>query len=137
MTIPTVDTLRTGHRRLDKRIEQAEQVIQAMRAGAVLHMQLAKAGPRWALSNGRQVTDDVAKLVVTSSSIVGDGDALFGECQAQTFRWWQERNDDLARQPANLLTATAATASRRPHPRTARRAQDLVTAIRTALHFTR
>jgi hypothetical protein len=93
MTNQTVDSLRAGRRRLETRvgrIEQAKQVLDEMRAGAVLHLQHAKAGPRWALSNGRQVTDDVAKLVVTSASVVGVGDALFGECQAQTFRWWQE-----------------------------------------------
>jgi hypothetical protein len=90
VTIHTADSLRNGRRRLDERIEKADQVIREMRAGAVLHLQHAKSGPRWALSNGRQVTDDIAKLVVASASVVGVGDALFGECQAQTFRWWQE-----------------------------------------------
>jgi hypothetical protein len=58
-----------------------------MRTGAVLHTR--EVGPAWALPNGRQVTDDIAKLVVASASVVGSA-MLFGECQAQTFRWWQE-----------------------------------------------
>jgi hypothetical protein len=92
MTIHTVDSLRAGRLRLEKRvgrIEQADQVIREMRAGATLHLQHAKTGPRWAMSNGRQVTDEIAKLVTASSSVVGDGDALFDGCQAQTFHWWQ------------------------------------------------
>jgi hypothetical protein len=93
MTIHTPGSLRAGRRRLEARVgrlEQAEQVIREMRDGAALHLQHAKSGPRWALSNGHQVSDDIAKLVVASASVVGVGDALFGECQAQTFRWWQE-----------------------------------------------
>jgi hypothetical protein len=42
------------------------------------------------LSNGREVSDSIAKLVVASSSVVGVGDALFDGCPAQTFRWWRE-----------------------------------------------
>lgn len=93
MPVHTVDTLRAGRRRLEARvgrIDQAKQILDEMRNGAVLHLQHAKSGPRWVLSTGRQVTDDIAKLVVASASVVGVGDALFGECQAQTYRWWQE-----------------------------------------------
>ena len=93
MTIHTTDSLRAGRRRLAERvgrIEQADQVIREMRVGARLHLQHAKTGPCWVLSTGRPVTDTIAQLVITSSSVVGDGDALFDDCSAQTFRWWQE-----------------------------------------------
>jgi hypothetical protein len=91
--IPTVSTLRAAGRRLTKRvgrIEQAEAVLNEMRAGAALHLQHTKHGPCWALSNGRQVSDDVAKLVTASSSVVGVGDELFEGVTSQTFRWWRE-----------------------------------------------
>jgi hypothetical protein len=47
-------------------------------------------GPHWSLSNGREVADAAAKLVVASGSIIDCGDALFADVAAQTFRWWRE-----------------------------------------------
>jgi hypothetical protein len=91
--IPTPATLRATHRRLAKRVgrlEKAAAVIDEMRAGAALHLQYTRSGPLWVLSNGREVSDGIAKLVVASSSVVGVGDALFDGCPAQTFRWWRE-----------------------------------------------
>ena len=93
MTVHTVSSLRATHRRLAKRVgrlEKADAVLAEMRAGAALHLQYTKQGPCWALSNGRQVSDAIAKLVTASSSVTGVGDALFDGCPAQTFRWWRE-----------------------------------------------
>jgi hypothetical protein len=81
------------HRRLAtrvERIEQADQVLADMRAGATLHLQHAKAGPQWALSNGRRVANDIAQLVIASASVVGVGDSLFNDAASQTWRWWRE-----------------------------------------------
>jgi hypothetical protein len=91
--IHTPDRLRAARRRLTKRvglIEKAKAVLAEMQAGAALHLQYTKQGPCWALSTGRQVSDDVARLVTASASVVGVGDALFDGCPAQTFRWWRE-----------------------------------------------
>jgi hypothetical protein len=91
--IHTPDSLRATHRRLARRVgplEQAELVLEEMRAGAALHLQHTKQGPAWTLSNGRPVSDTIAKLVIASASVVGVGDALFDGYPAQTFRWWRE-----------------------------------------------
>jgi hypothetical protein len=92
MTIHTSDSLRTTHRRLAKRVgrlEKAAAVMAVMRdTGVALHLQHTKQGPCWTLSNGTPVPDSIAKLVTTSSSVTGVGDALFRDCLAQTFRWW-------------------------------------------------
>jgi hypothetical protein len=91
MTIHTPATLRATQRRLANRVgrlEKAAGVLSAMRAGAALHLQHTKHGPCWALSNGRQISDDIAKLVIASSSVIGVGDALFDGAPSQTFRWW-------------------------------------------------
>jgi hypothetical protein len=90
--IPTVTTLRAARRRLAKRvghIEQAQLVLAQMQAGAALHLSFTRSGPQWALSNGRQVSDEVAKLVVSSASVIGVGDSLFAEAASQTWRWWK------------------------------------------------
>jgi hypothetical protein len=91
--IHTPDRLRAARRRLTKRvgrIEKAKAVQAEMQAGAALHLSFTRSGPQWVLSNGREVPDSIAKLVVASSSIVGVGDALFDGCPAQTFRWWRK-----------------------------------------------
>jgi hypothetical protein len=90
MTIHTVSSLRAKRHRFETRLEKAEIVLAAMRHGCSLHLEYRKQGPRWALSNGREVPDNVAKLVIASSSVVGVGDALFEGAPSQTFRWWRE-----------------------------------------------
>jgi hypothetical protein len=83
----------TIHRRLANRVgrlKTAELVLAEMRNGVALHLQHTKHGPCWALSNGTPVPDSIAQLVITSSSIVGVGDALFDGVASQTFRWWRE-----------------------------------------------
>jgi hypothetical protein len=89
MTIHTPASLRTTNRRLARRVgrlEKADAVLAEMRAGAALHLQHTKHGPCWTLSNGRPVSDTIAKLVVASASVEGVGDALFEGYLAQTFR---------------------------------------------------
>ena len=73
-------------RRLDRERKQAEVVISAMRDGAALHRQLGKQ-PRWFLSTGRAVADQIAQLVIFHHQVVGVGDSLFGPSLSQTFRW--------------------------------------------------
>jgi hypothetical protein len=88
MTIPTI-SLRNQRRRVETRMEKAELVLAKMRAGCALHLEFRKQGPRWALSNGCEVSDAVAQLVIASSSVVGVGDALFENAACQTYRWWR------------------------------------------------
>jgi hypothetical protein len=95
MTIHTTASLRATYRRLAKRvgrIEQANAVLAQMRQhSAALHLQHAKQGPCWALSNGAPVPDSIARLVIASASVTGVGDALFRDCRAQTYRWWNAK----------------------------------------------
>jgi hypothetical protein len=90
--IPTVATLRTRNRRIDRKLATAQLVLAEMRNGAALHLTHARGGPIWALSTGKQITDHVARLVIASSNVVGVGDALFAGCRAQTYRWWSEES---------------------------------------------
>jgi hypothetical protein len=97
MTIPIPDSLCATRRRLTRRVgrlEKADAVLAEMRAGAALHLSFTRSGPQWVLSNGRQVSDTIAKLVTASASVVGVGDALplFDDsAAAQTWRWWDCR----------------------------------------------
>jgi hypothetical protein len=67
---------------------KAELVLTKMRTGAVLQLTYGRFGPHWTL-NGEQISDDVAKLVTGSSSVVGARDGLFDDAPAQTWRWWR------------------------------------------------
>jgi len=79
MPIRNATALRSRNRRLDRNLNRAELVLRAMKDGASLHLQYARSGPIWVLTTGQQVSNQVAKLVVASSSVVGVGDALFGD----------------------------------------------------------
>jgi hypothetical protein len=89
MMIHTPATLRSNRRRLDRRLQGAEQVLNALQAGDALHFQYTRSGPCWTLTNGRPVSDKIARLVIASSSVVGVGDALFRGTASQTWRWWR------------------------------------------------
>jgi hypothetical protein len=71
------------------RLRAAEVVMDALRAGATLHLQFTSDGPRWFLSNGRGIADYVARAVVASASVVANDDALFPETTPQSWKWWR------------------------------------------------
>jgi hypothetical protein len=89
MTIHTPNSLRTRHRRVGMRVERAQLVLDEMQRGCALRLMQTPTGPHWALSNGRQVSDSVAKLIIASSSVIDCGDALFAGHPGQVFRWWK------------------------------------------------
>jgi hypothetical protein len=70
-------------------IEKADAVLAEMRAGAALHLQHTKQGPCWALSNGRQVSIEIAEFVTTSASVIDCGGSLFDGLPGQVWRWWR------------------------------------------------
>jgi hypothetical protein len=90
VTIHTRETLRAKHRRIKTRMESAALVLSAMQDGAALYLEFTRRGPRWSLSSGRTVSDDTARLVTSSSSVVACGDCLFGDGLSQVWRWWSE-----------------------------------------------
>jgi hypothetical protein len=83
----TPSTLRNNSRRLDRLNAGVAAVLHAMRAGATLHLEFYETGPKWRTSNGRYVTDAVARVVISHEHIVGVGDTLFPDGTSQTFRF--------------------------------------------------
>jgi hypothetical protein len=88
VTIHTPASLRTSRRRVDRRITKAAFVLAAMQNGCSLNLQFTRNGPRWALSDGRQVSNEIAEFVTGSASGVPVGDCLFAGAASQTWRWW-------------------------------------------------
>jgi hypothetical protein len=84
----------TANRRAQQHLARAGRVLTAMEEGAVLHLHYVgppslHAGPRWALSDGTRVTDDVARLVIGSGSVTSVGDGLLANGPPQTWKWWR------------------------------------------------
>jgi hypothetical protein len=88
--VHTVAELQRRHYKLDRRINSASFVLSCMRGGATLHLTYQHSGPAWALSDGRRVPDEVARLVTNDHRVVGVGDVLFQGMAAQTFRFHED-----------------------------------------------
>ena len=89
MTIHTSPELTRKGRRLDRRNDNGERVLAVMRAtGVTLRRTNRSTVAHWALSNGMPVTDTVARIVITHTSVVPAGDALFDfEVLSQTWHY--------------------------------------------------
>jgi hypothetical protein len=75
-----------SERRRRQRLNRlSRKVIDALAAGATLHLTYTETGPRWRLSTGRAVSADVARLVIANTFVTGNGDALFPDTYPQTF----------------------------------------------------
>jgi hypothetical protein len=86
--IPTPDSLRRAHRRLDRRAASLNAALAAMRRGKSLHLEYRSGGrPCWSLSNGRAVSAEVAAILTRNASVVPVGDALFAGIPGQTWRY--------------------------------------------------
>jgi hypothetical protein len=73
--------------RLDRLNAAVAMVLAAMRSGQALHLEFGPSGPRWRMSNGLFIRNEVAQLVITSPDVAGVGDCLFSDALAQTFRY--------------------------------------------------
>jgi hypothetical protein len=89
MTIHTIKSLRRSRRVLDlRRHAGVAGVIRSMRAGASLHQTFTADGPRWVLSSGQRVPDELAAVLIRHPNVVGCRDSLFGDyLRSQTFRF--------------------------------------------------
>jgi hypothetical protein len=87
MMIPTPQSLHRQNCRLDARLARAEEVLFAMRGGAVLHLQYLHGKPDWWLSRGQHVEPDVAAAVIANPQVVAVGTALFDGLLGQAFRF--------------------------------------------------
>jgi hypothetical protein len=86
-SVPTVQSLTRTRRWLDRRQREADEVLTAMRRGAILHVQFGPGGHRWRLSTGAIVAGDVAAIVRSDTRVSGVGDCLFDNMTSQTFRY--------------------------------------------------
>jgi hypothetical protein len=84
-TIPSPTTLRNASRRLDRRNAGVATVLKAMRDGQALHVEYFPTGPKWRMSAGRYVKDEVARVVINNEQVVGVGDTLFADGTPQTW----------------------------------------------------
>jgi hypothetical protein len=64
----------------------AAAVINLMRYGQSLRLEFCDTGPRWRLSGGSKVNNEVARRVITNPELVGCDDALFPNTTPQTWR---------------------------------------------------
>ena len=74
-------------RRLDRRNAGVATVLCAMRAGASLQLEFYRTGPKWRMSSGQYVNDEIARIVITDKHVIGVGDALFADDLSQTWRF--------------------------------------------------
>jgi hypothetical protein len=88
--VPTIE--KRNHRRLDRRIGKVTHVVSRMQRGASLLLQHTRRGRVWRLSTGYEVSDEVAREVLTRAGVVGVGDALFHDTLSQTYQWVEEEN---------------------------------------------
>ena len=88
--VPTPSALHNHSRRLDRLNDGVAAVLLAMRDGATLHLEFYETGPKWRMSNGRYVTDAVARIVITNERVAGVGDTLFADGTSQTWRYAEE-----------------------------------------------
>jgi hypothetical protein len=75
--VHTVRELQRRHRRLDRRVNAANAVIACMRRGARLYLTFQRSGPTWVLSDGRKISDEVARLVIADHRVGGVGTVCF------------------------------------------------------------
>jgi hypothetical protein len=64
----------------------AAAVLNLMRYGQSLQLEFYDTGPRWRLSGGGKVNDEVARRVIINPEVIGGGDALFPDTTPQTWR---------------------------------------------------
>ena len=91
MTIPTPKRLRRQARRLDRRIRNAEAVVNAMRAGNALHLFYTLGAPTWALTDGRRVDTATAETAIKHPKVIDVGGALqISGVRSQTYRYAED-----------------------------------------------
>lgn len=61
-----------------------------MRDGASLQLEFHPTGPRWRMSSGKYVNDEVARIAIASKHVIGVGDTLFPGGLSQTWRYAED-----------------------------------------------
>ena len=73
--------------RLARRHASITRVLNALKAGAALHLAYQDGRAIWRLSPGRPVTSEIASVITHSPNVVALGDSLFPDHPGQTWRY--------------------------------------------------
>jgi hypothetical protein len=85
--IQTLAQVQQANRRLDRLCRDVNQVLAAMKDGAVLNLHYQNGRAIWRLSSGPFVTPQAAAIVIASDVVVGVGDSLSPGHPGQTWRY--------------------------------------------------
>jgi hypothetical protein len=84
-SVPTVQSLRTSGRRLDRRLSSVSRVLTVLQNGGTLHLTHTRGGDVWILSNGTHVPFSTAAVVIAHPHVEAANDGLFSGT-SQTYR---------------------------------------------------
>ena len=85
--IYTPEKLRAQARWLDRVNGSVARVLTKMQRGQALHFEHTRRGPRWLTTDGLEVPQRVAELVIINPSIVSVDAALWRDLHPQTWRF--------------------------------------------------
>jgi len=91
--IHTVASVTRDRRRLDRQRRAVSRALDAMRQSATLHLRHEPNRPRWLLSNGWPVPEDVAAILINHPNVIGVGDSLYAGARSQTWRYCSHKGD--------------------------------------------
>ena len=75
------------HERLARQRASITRVLNALKAGAALHLAYQDGRAIWRLSPGPPVTSEIASVITHSPNVVALGDSLFPDHPGQTWRY--------------------------------------------------
>jgi hypothetical protein len=88
--VQTARQLQRKHRRLDRNRKAATGVLTKLIRGESLNLSFERGMRRWLLSDGTNVTDEVAKIITADHRVISVGDALFRNMPGQTWSYVED-----------------------------------------------
>jgi hypothetical protein len=85
----TADASRFQQLRQESSIAAANRALSAMRRGAQLRLEYRGGRPSWSLSGGKQVSAEVAAILVNHALVAPADAALFSDLPGQSWRYAQ------------------------------------------------
>ena len=83
----TPEKLRAQARRIDRINGSVARVLTKMQRGQALHFEHTRRGPRWWTTDGHEVPEHIAAVVIINSSVTSVDTALWGDLHPQTWRF--------------------------------------------------
>jgi hypothetical protein len=81
------EKLRAQARRLDRVNGSVARVLTKMQRGQALHFEHTRRGPRWWTTDGHEVPQCIAEVVVINPNIASVDTALWRDLHPQTYRF--------------------------------------------------